>query len=102
MTAIALAVAMLVGCGNYTEEVRRLCDTPVRAGPGAGPVEILVSYKSAYEQVKSKKGKELIDLIPGVDYPEKARLLRAAATGQGLTSCPLADYWLEHSSKPSH
>jgi hypothetical protein len=98
-TAIALAVVLLVGCENYTEEIRGLCDSPVRAGPKANAFDMSQSYGQAYERVKSKKGKELVDHgIPGVNPAEKARLLRAAATEQGLASCAMADHWLEEAS----
>jgi len=97
-TANALAVVLLVGCENYTEEIRGLCESPVRAGPGAGMPDVSQSYGQAYERVKSKKGKELVDHIPGVENPEKARLLRSAATEQGLASCPMADFWMKQAA----
>jgi hypothetical protein len=97
-TAIAFVVAMLVGCGNCADDVRTLCDAPLRARPGAGAAEITVAFNQAYERVRSKKGKELVERIQGVERPEKARIFRAAATEQGLASCAMADKWLEQAA----
>jgi hypothetical protein len=66
-TAIAFVVAMLVGCGNCADDVRTLCDAPLRARPGAGAAEITVAFNQAYERVRSKKGKELVERIQGVE-----------------------------------
>lgn len=96
---IASLLAGSVGCGTYKGDVETMCSAPTKAelpkdlNP-ADKATVMAAWID--ERLKTSKGKELFKALPAVTPGARAKMLREAATQEGLAGCAFADFYAEY------
>ena len=90
----ALTLAALGGCTSYRDDVMTICDAPDKIGDSSNmkPSEKMAKMGQwCVDNVSSKGGKELLELMTSMGRGSRNKLLRQEAGRLNINPCHLAD-----------
>lgn len=97
--ALVTVAALVGGCGTYKGDLETMCSAPAKANvpPDLNPAD-RATVMAAWidDHLKTAKGKELFKALPAVAPAARAKMLREAASAEGLGGCAFADFFAEN------
>ena len=91
---LAIGFACLTACTSYRDDVMTICDAPDKIGDTTNmkPTEKMAKMGQwCVDNVSSKKGKDLLELMTSMGRGGRNKLLRQEAGRLGINPCHLAD-----------